>query len=234
MTARDVATDHPLPPRDPRPCRVCVVTGHDLIGDLISSALTIRDIDVVRAPEPNFDDVVRSHRGCDLDVICSWGLPRRGRHLTRSLVSADPSTRIVVIDDCPNADAASPLLAAGAMTVIGRHVSLIETVRVIEAAIRGDSTLITSSASARADESATFRANRHGIEEVRALSMREIEILQLAVDGVDTTTMARRLYLSEKTVKHHLSAIYSKLKVANRTDAVLRALRLGLVDLRAD
>jgi DNA-binding NarL/FixJ family response regulator len=213
---------------------VCVVAAHDLIGDLVSSALMAHGIDVVNSPDSTFENVIRSHRGCDLVVICSWGLPRRGRHLTRSLVSADPSTRIVVIDDCQNSGAASPLLAAGAMAVIGRHVSLAETVDVIEAASRGDSTLLTSSAAATTDESSIHETTRCETREISALSRREIEILQLAVDGVDTTSMARRLYVSEKTVKHHLSAVYAKLGVANRTDAVVRGLRLGLVDLRAE
>jgi DNA-binding NarL/FixJ family response regulator len=120
------------------------------------------------------------------------------------------------------------------MAVIGRHVSLAKAVGVIEAASRGDSTLLASSATTTSPESAMHQTARHETREISGLSRRETEILQLAVDGVDTTTMARRLYVSDKTVKHHLSAVYSKLGVANRTDAVVRGLRLGLVDLRAD
>lgn len=214
-------------------CRVCVVTAHSLIADLISSALMAHRIDIVRSPDSTFESVIGSIRGCDLIVICSWALPRRGRHLTRSLVSADPSTRVVVIDDCPNEDAAAPLLAAGAVAVIGRHVPLAETVAAIVTASRGDSTLLTSSATT-GHESSMQQTTSHTSRKVPLLSRREIEILQLAVDGVSATTMARRLYISEKTVKHHLSAVYSKLGATNRTDAVVRGLRLGLVDLSAD
>ncbi|MFM8857867.1 MAG: LuxR C-terminal-related transcriptional regulator [Actinomycetota bacterium] len=234
MPSRNSMIDPPLVTSVDIRCRVCVVTAHDLIADLISAALTAHGIDVVRSADATFETVVGSHRGCDLVVICSWALPRRGRHLTRSLVTADPSTRIVVIDDCQDESTASPLLAAGAVAVIGRHVSLAQTVDVIAAASRGDSTLLTSSATTTGCEKPTQLSTIPTTRDSPGLSRREIEILQLAVDGMDTATMAQRMYISEKTVKHHLSAVYSKLGATNRTDAVVRGLRLGLVDLRAD
>jgi len=224
VSARDLSVDQSIVHPVETDYRVCVVTAHDLIADLISSAFAARGLTVVHSPDANFESVARSHRGCDVVVICSWAVPRQGRHLTRSLVSAHPGTRVVIIDDSHDEHAASPFLASGAMAVIGRHVSLLETVDVIVAACRGDSLVRTPSA-----ETTIRETNGKA-----SLSRRETEILQLAVDGFDISTMARRLYISEKTVKHHLSAIYTKLGATNRTDAVVRGLRLGLVELRAD
>lgn len=59
------------------------------------------------------------------------------------------------------------------------------------------------------------------------LSEREIEILRLVARGHDNREIARQLVLSDKTVRNHLSRIYQKLKVANRTQAVVNAQRQG-------
>lgn len=59
------------------------------------------------------------------------------------------------------------------------------------------------------------------------LSEREIEILRLVAKGHDNREIARQLALSDKTIRNHLSRIYQKLKVANRTQAVVNAQRQG-------
>ncbi|OGO71423.1 MAG: DNA-binding response regulator [Chloroflexi bacterium RBG_19FT_COMBO_56_12] len=68
------------------------------------------------------------------------------------------------------------------------------------------------------------------MELVKALSERELEVLRLLARGMNNTEIAGRLYLSEGTVKNYVSAILTKLDVADRTQAALLALRAGLVD----
>ena len=63
------------------------------------------------------------------------------------------------------------------------------------------------------------------------ITRREEEVLQAVVDGCSTPQVAARLYLSQKTVKNHLASIYQKLDARDRTQAVLIALRLGIVAL---
>lgn len=64
-----------------------------------------------------------------------------------------------------------------------------------------------------------------------AVTRREEEVLQAITDGCSTPEVAARLYLSQKTVKNHLASIYQKLDARDRTQAVLTALRLGIVHL---
>lgn len=64
---------------------------------------------------------------------------------------------------------------------------------------------------------------------VEALSAREQEIVALLAEGLDNRQIAERLVLSEKTVKNHLSRVYEKLKVANRTQAVLNCKMYGFI-----
>lgn len=63
------------------------------------------------------------------------------------------------------------------------------------------------------------------------LTPRETEVLWLLADGLSNGTIAERLGVSAETVKFHLASIFGKLGAANRTDAVRRALRRGLVPL---
>ena len=63
------------------------------------------------------------------------------------------------------------------------------------------------------------------------LTQRELEVLQRAADGLSNKEIAARLVISEKTVKNHIANIFSKLRVNDRTQAILYALRKGLVTM---
>ena len=67
------------------------------------------------------------------------------------------------------------------------------------------------------------------VEEV--VSKREEEVLQLIADGCSSAEVAEQLFISQKTVKNHLASIYQKLDARDRTQAVLRAVRMGIVRL---
>ena len=66
---------------------------------------------------------------------------------------------------------------------------------------------------------------------VNALSNRELDVLRLLGRGLSNAEIAERLYLSEGTVRNYVSSILTKLKVSDRTQAAVLALRYGLVDL---
>jgi DNA-binding NarL/FixJ family response regulator len=66
---------------------------------------------------------------------------------------------------------------------------------------------------------------------VEALTSRETQVLELVAAGLSNRAVAARLGVSDETVKFHLASIFGKLHASNRTDAVLRALRRGLIPL---
>jgi len=66
---------------------------------------------------------------------------------------------------------------------------------------------------------------------IEALTPREIDVLRLMAAGLPNKEIARRLAISEHTVKFHVNAILGKLAVSSRTEAVVRATRLGLISL---
>jgi two-component system nitrate/nitrite response regulator NarL len=63
------------------------------------------------------------------------------------------------------------------------------------------------------------------------LTPREVQVLELLAEGLPNKAIAARLHISDQTVKFHVSAICGKLGAANRTDAVRRAVRRGLITL---
>lgn len=66
---------------------------------------------------------------------------------------------------------------------------------------------------------------------IEPLTPREIDVLHLLAEGLSNKAIGVRLGISDQTVKFHVSAIYGKLAAANRTDAVRRAVRRGLITL---
>ena len=66
---------------------------------------------------------------------------------------------------------------------------------------------------------------------VEPLTLREIEVLELVAQGLSNKAIAARLGISDQTVKFHVASIAGKLGAANRTDAVRRAVRQGLITL---
>jgi DNA-binding NarL/FixJ family response regulator len=89
---------------------------------------------------------------------------------------------------------------------------------------------------ARARPSVTRRAQWEALEvtdrvKEEPLTPREIQVLELVAEGLSNKRIAARLDISDQTVKFHVSSICGKLGAVNRTDAVRRALRRGLITL---
>lgn len=210
-----------LPQPSDSPMKIGVVSAHGLLGDLLVLALKQRGHRPAPLAHSSFDAMRHEAVSCDAIVVCAWGLARRGRRLVRSICVTHPRLRVVIVDESFEDDDFHDALLAGAVAVIGSRSRLEEALDLIESAARGDSKI------------PRLRAHPSPSPSIRPalLTRRETEILQLTVDGLRVTEIADRLFISEKTVKHHLSASYAKLGAGNRTAAVINALRNGLVDL---
>ncbi len=126
----------------------------------------------------------------------------------------------------PDSDAAAGAWSAGAVGLLLRDASPEQLVAALTAATQGlivmtpdlvDTLLPTQSATESLPD--------------EDLTPREIEVLQLLVEGLSNRAIASRLDISEHTVKYHVNAIMSKLNAQSRTEAVVRAARLGLIAL---
>lgn len=126
--------------------------------------------------------------------------------------------RVVLIGSERDRGRLHPELAAAAIEVVGEFPTLAAA---HSAGIAADAFLVAG------------RNGRNGGDESihEKLTPRETEVLELLAEGLPNRAIAERLAISDQTVKFHVAAISGKLGAANRTDAVRRAVRRGLITL---
>ena len=116
----------------------------------------------------------------------------------------------------------------GATVVIGEFASLSEA---RDSGLEPDAIMLASDANRRSRLERSRADTRHDNppEVVEELTRREIQVLEFLAEGLPNKAIASRLGISDQTVKFHVAAITSKLGAVNRTDAVRRAVRRGLI-----
>jgi DNA-binding NarL/FixJ family response regulator len=112
----------------------------------------------------------------------------------------------------------------GSMAVVGEYATLAAA---RAAAVAADAILVGSGGGIRDD--ALLDAADAGLDE--PLTSREVQVLELLAEGLANKAIASRLGISDQTVKFHVASISGKLGAVNRTDAVRRAVRRGLITL---
>ncbi len=188
------------------------------------------DMDVV-AEAGDGAEAVRLAQEQDLDiVIMDIALPKlNGIEATRRIKRANPSIAILVLTAYDDDEYIFALLEAGAAGYLLKDVSTDELVAAIRAVQAGESMLhpaIARKVINRFSHSHDEGAGNGASEE---LTEREIEVLRLAGKGITNREIADRLSISHRTVQAHLSHIFGKLGVGSRTEAVVNALRKGLL-----
>ena len=113
---------------------------------------------------------------------------------------------------------------AGARCLLWRNVETEKLLASLTAAAQGLVVLESTMATPLAPEPAPTPLTPY-----ETLTPREVEVLQLLAEGLPNKNIATRLHISEHTVKFHVNALMSKLGAQNRTDAVVRATRLGIL-----
>ena len=148
-----------------------------------------------------------------------------GIDATRKLVGADNRMRVVMLTMHIDREVIDRAIKAGAVGYLTKDASVSEVLEAIRLAANGDRPMSPRLAAAMLTEAKKIENNEP------IISQREEEVLQLVADGLGTTEIAERLYISQKTVKNHLASIYEKLNARDRTQAVLMAVKMGIVKL---
>lgn len=147
-----------------------------------------------------------------------------------SILMSDTSFQaaiVLLVDDLPKGTIAE-LLRAGVRGVISNEATATEMVGAIAAVAAGLTVL-------HPDVMETLLpvlpATTRPLPEtpIQALTSREVEVLGMLAEGLGNKTIARRLTISEHTVKFHISSIFSKLNASSRTEAVILGARQGLI-----
>lgn len=151
-----------------------------------------------------------------------------GVEATRRLHRALPELPIVVLTMHGEAALRREAIEAGAAGFLTKDSSMQDVIKLVLQAAGGEVALSPELASTILDEMRSDRPERPA----SPLTKREEEVLQLIADGCSTTEVAKALFISGKTVKNHLASIYEKLDARDRTQAVLSAVKIGIVRLR--
>jgi two-component system response regulator DegU len=155
-----------------------------------------------------------------------------GVEATRVIRERAPETQVVILTMHADHDVLARAVRAGAVGYLVKDCSTEEVVETVRLAAGGETALspaLAASMLAEAQQLPAHGAGGTGGEPI--ISRREEEVLQLVADGLSTPEVAARLYISVKTVKNHLASIYQKLDSRDRTQAVLRAVRMGIIRL---
>jgi len=158
-----------------------------------------------------------------------------GIEATRQILAENPHIGIVLVTMYDEPESAFAGMRAGARGYVLKEAEPEELRRAIEAAQRGEVMLCPIIARKVLDHFGSEPQGGQGEALYEHLTERELEVLRSAAEGLSNKEIGVKLSISEKTVKNHIANIFSKLHVNDRTQAILYALRQGLVTIpRAD
>ena len=207
------------------PIRVVVADDHPLFREgVVTSLGSMPDIDVVGQAE-NATEAVRLVRDELPDVaLLDVTMPGGGIEAARKIAAACPATRIVMLTVSEDEDDLLEAMKAGASGYVLKGVSARELVSVLRSVSAGEVYVAPSLAFGLLREMSKPRPS----DPLAELSGRERQVLELVAKGMSNQEIGLQLGLAEKTIKHYMTNILTKLQVRSRVEAALLAARVGL------
>ncbi len=224
--------------------RIVIIDDHQLFREGVKRILDYEPSFEVLAEGDDGNEAINLVETYNPDVvIMDINMPQtNGVEATKQLVRQFPKTKVIILSIHDDENYVTHALKTGASGYLLKEMdadALIEAVKVVSAGgsylhpkvthnlvneyRRLASDAIEESASAIATE---IRRPLH------LLTRRECEVLQLLADGQSNRTIGETLFISEKTVKNHVSNILQKMNVNDRTQAVVTAIKNGWVEVR--
>ena len=209
--------------------RVLLVDDHDIFRRGLRYLLEEHGLQVVAEAPTGEAGAELAERLVPDVVLMDINMPGIGGiEATRKISATTPLVRVVVLTISANEDDVVNAMLAGACGYLLKDSPVEELIAGINAAAAGESLLSPRIAGhllrrLRSGQ-ATSDANV-GVD----LSERELAVLKLIASGKDNAEIARQLFLSQKTVKNHVTSILRKLQIESRLEAAIYALKRGLV-----
>jgi two-component system nitrate/nitrite response regulator NarL len=205
------------------PLRIVVADDHPLYRDGVVGTLRAAGLDVVGEASIARDAVrlVVEHRP-DL-ALFDVDMPGGGIAAAGEVHAACPDTRIVMLTVSEDEDDLVAAIEAGATGYVLKGVAGRDLVAILRQVAGGDRYVSSSLAFAALDR----RVDKHP-DTLDELTEREREILELVSQGLSNAEVGDRLYLAEKTVKHYMTAVLSKIGARSRVEAALIGYKAGL------
>jgi len=214
--------------------RILLVDDQALFREGLHTLLSVHDDLQVVGEASNGQEAIDAVAKLTPDVVLmDLRMPvLNGVAATKQITESAPNSRVIVLTTFDDDDYVFDGLRAGAVGYLLKDVPSAKLVEAIRAAARGGSFLQPSvAAKVVAEFSRMSGAKTADPQEdlVEPLSDRELEILRVLATGASNREIANQLYITEGTVKNHVTNILGKLGVRDRTQAALKAKEMGLI-----
>ena len=213
------------------PIRILIVDDHTLFRDGLRALFgSLPDMDVLGEAAAGESAVSKAEELQPDIVLMDIQMPGlNGIEATRQITSTSPHIGVIIVTMFEDDDSVFAAMRAGARGYVLKGAGQGEMLRVIHAVARGEA-LFGPAIAARL--AALFNTPQPHNTAFPELTAREVEVLDLLAQGKSSQEIAQQLVISRKTVRNHLSNIFSKLQVADRVQAIIRAREAGMGEQR--
>ena len=210
--------------------RLMLADDHRMLREGLSRSMSEHGFDVVGEARDGVEAVNMAYSLNPDVILMDVTMPEMdGVEACRQVRTQVPTTRVVMLTMHADQEVLANAIRAGACGYLVKDCSTEEIADAVRMAANGDTALSPQLAASMLDE--VRKLDMAPTREERIVTKREEEVLQLIADGCSTYEVADQMYISQKTVKNHLASIYQKLDARDRTQAVLQAVRMGIVSL---
>lgn len=215
--------------------KVMLADDHDLFRNGLKRMLAAEKKVEVIGEARDGDEAIRKAKELLPDVVLmDIQMPKiNGIEATLKIKRDCPSVEVIILSMFEDDEHLFKAIKAGARGYVLKNSSVDEVLRVIKAAARGESLLNPIIARRILDDFTNPKTESKSSKDFYSnLTERELEILKLLTSAKSNRDIAKNLLISEKTVKNHISNMYRKLHVNTRTEAMLKAVQTGMVELK--
>jgi DNA-binding NarL/FixJ family response regulator len=208
--------------------RVLLVDDHPLFRDGVIAALTGSEFEVVAQAE-DVATAVRIAAETAVDVVLmDLNLPDgSGIDATRAVLAARPEARVLVMTMSADDEAVVAAMRNGARGYVVKGSGRDDVLQAVRTVAAGGAVFSPAVADRLGSYFASL-ASLPGRDAFPSLTEREREVLELVARGHDNRRIARELFLSDKTVRNHVSNVMTKLDASDRAELAIRARNAGL------
>jgi NarL family two-component system response regulator LiaR len=207
--------------------QVMLVDDHNVVrSGLVTFLRAYEDLELVGEARNGIEAVNLCHQKKPDVILMDLMMPEMdGIAATRAILADYPDIKIIAMTSFEDEELVHGVLAAGAIGYLLKNVTSDELAKAIRDAASGRSTLSPEAARV------LIQATRPTKEPLYNLTEREMEILNLVVQGQSNQQIAEAMVISLATVKAHISSILSKLQVTSRAEATAYAIKHKIVSL---